>query len=90
MEQQLRALEAQPEYDTDEVLVQLVYSQRVNEIIAQLQFGHQFIDQTASVGALMADLDKLLARLNAQEQQNRKMMHRRCQLCSCSVITPPR
>ena len=78
MEQQLQALEAQPQHATDKVLAQLVNSQRVNEMIAQLQLGNQLIDRPVSVNALMADLDKLLLRLNTQGQQDRELPHRQC------------
>jgi hypothetical protein len=63
MAQCLQHLHDKPEYESDEVLVQLVRAQRMNEMIAHFHQRDEFIDVRPSSQSWTANLDSLLADL---------------------------
>ncbi|KEZ45802.1 hypothetical protein SAPIO_CDS1616 [Scedosporium apiospermum] len=65
MERQLQELQDGLEYETDKVLAQLVYAQRINEMIAQFQQSDQSVDVRLSSNVCAANLDNLLADLGS-------------------------
>lgn len=81
MERQLDELQAGLEYETDEVLSQLVRAQRVNEMIAQLQQSDQPVDVRPSSNTLTAHLDKHLAELDnlrGSKAKSQQKPHHQC------------
>ncbi|KAL4923642.1 uncharacterized protein BDV17DRAFT_234522 [Aspergillus undulatus] len=74
MERQLQELQDGLEYETDEVLAQLVCAQRMNEMIAQLQLSDQSVDVRPSSNVWTANLDNLLAGLD--NQRGREGQHK--------------
>ncbi|KAK7428872.1 hypothetical protein QQZ08_004642 [Neonectria magnoliae] len=77
MERQLQELQGGPEYETDEVLAQLVCAQRMNEMIAQLQQSDQSVDVRPSSNVWTANLDNLLADLdNLRGSEGQRKPHR--------------
>jgi len=64
MERQLEELQNEMEYKTDRALAQLICSQRINEMISQLQQSEQSVDIQPSTIAWSAQLDNLLAELH--------------------------
>lgn len=78
MERQLQELHAGLEYETDELLVQLVCAQRMNDMIAQLQQSDQSVDVRPSSKIWTANLDKLLAHLDdLRGSEGQQKSHRR-------------
>lgn len=77
MERQLQELQGGLEYETDKVLAQLVYAQRINEMIAQLQQSDQSVDIRPSLNVWTANLDNLLADLdNLRGSEGQQKPHR--------------
>lgn len=77
MARQLQELQNEPEYETDKVLAQLVYAQRINEMIAQLQQSDQSVDVRPSSAICTANLDSLLADLdNLRSFETQQKPHR--------------
>lgn len=64
MERYLQDLQDGPEFETDDVVVQLVRAQRMNEMIAQLHQSDQSVDVRPSSNVWTTSLDSLLADLN--------------------------
>ena len=77
MERQLHELQGEPECGTDRVLVQLVYAQRINEIIAQVHDSHQLVDVRPS-SSWTANLDKLLADIDNLRRSDCQQKPHRC------------
>lgn len=78
MERQLQELRGGLEYETDEVLAQLVCAQRMNEMAAQLQLSEQSVDVQPSLKVWTANLDNLLADLDNQRgREGQQRTHRR-------------
>ncbi|KAL2783518.1 hypothetical protein BJX66DRAFT_318409 [Aspergillus keveii] len=61
MARQLHELQERREYETDEVLTQLVCAQRMNEMVAQLHLSDQSVDVRPSLNFWATNLDNLLA-----------------------------
>ena len=78
MERQLQEIQGGLEYETDEVLSQLVWAQRVNEMIAQLQQSEQSVDVRPSSNAWTANLDNLLAELDGLRGSKSQQKTHRC------------
>ncbi|KAL3488949.1 hypothetical protein BJX62DRAFT_239533 [Aspergillus germanicus] len=77
MERQLQELQEGCEYETDEVLAQLICAQRMNEMIAQLHLSEQLVDIRPSFNAWAANLDNLLVDLdNRQSREGQHKPHR--------------
>ncbi|KAK7413663.1 hypothetical protein QQX98_007445 [Neonectria punicea] len=77
MERQLQELQGGLEYETDEVLAQLICAQRMNEMIAQLQQSDQSVDVRPSSNVWTANLDNLLADLdNLRGSEGQQKPHR--------------
>lgn len=78
MQRLLQELQGEPEYGSDEVLVQLIYAQRANEMIAQLQQSDQSVDIRPSANAWAANLDNLLAELHTLQDSKGQHRPHRC------------
>lgn len=77
MERQLQELHRGCEYETDEVLAQLVCGQRLSEMIAQLQQSDQSVDVRPSWNTWTTKLDNLLADLgNLRVSEGQHKPHR--------------
>jgi hypothetical protein len=63
MEKQLQELQIEREYDTDEVLAQMVCAQRMSEMIAQVHQSDQSVDIQPSLSTWSTRLDSHLANL---------------------------
>lgn len=79
MEHQLQELQGVSEYQTDEVLAQLIYAQRMNEMIAQLQHSDQLVDFRPSSNDWAANLDKLFADLDKLRRSESQQKSHRCE-----------
>ncbi|KAK0392250.1 hypothetical protein NLU13_1746 [Sarocladium strictum] len=79
MQRQLQELEDRLEYETDEILVQLVRGQRTNEMISQLQLNDQSVDIQPSSDLWAANLDSLLAELEKKRDHETQHKTPRCE-----------
>ncbi|KAH7320675.1 hypothetical protein B0I35DRAFT_459447 [Stachybotrys elegans] len=74
MERQLQDLQECPEFETDDILVQLICAQRMNEMAAQFQLSDQSVDVRPSSNFWTVNLDNLLS--NSNKQQSLDKTHR--------------
>jgi DNA-binding helix-hairpin-helix protein with protein kinase domain len=79
MARHLQDLQDGREYETDEVLAQLVCAQRVNEMITQLHLSDQSVDVRPSLNFWTASLDNLLADLDNRCRRNYQHKSHACE-----------
>jgi hypothetical protein len=80
MERQLQELRDGQECEIDDILVQLVYTQRISEMATQLHQSDQSVDVKPSSGAWVANMDKLLDEMNTLRGRQRQSKTPNCEL----------
>lgn len=83
MERQFEDLQEGRACETDEVLLQLVCSQRINEMIAQLQQSEQSVDVRPSSNVWVANVDRLLADLETLRGPGNQRKAQHCEISAC-------
>ena len=78
MERYLQDLQEEPEYETDDGIVELIRAQRMNEMIAQLHQSDQSVDVRPSSNVWTANLDNLLADLDELRVNEGRHKSHRC------------